>query len=61
VRAHLNPQDVAAAIVAVVAVCGLIVLAALGVEPPPALGVVIGSAVTWLFVRSAQIGGNGHA
>jgi len=59
----ISPQDIAACIVAVILMAGLIVLAVLDKEIPPEMGIASGSAITWLFVRSAQVAekqANGH-
>lgn len=53
-------QDGAAAVVAVVTVCGLIVLSALELTVPDALNTAVGAALTWLFVRSAQVAESNH-
>jgi len=37
----------------VIATVGVVVLSILQIDVPPALAMVVGSAVTWLFVRSA--------
>jgi len=51
---QLTPQDVAACIVAVVIVIGIVVLALFSRPIPPELGIASGSAITWLFVRTTQ-------
>jgi len=47
-------QDLAAGFVSGLAVGGIIVLAALHIDPPPSLPMVLGSAMTWLFIRSTH-------
>lgn len=47
-------QDLAATLVAVLLVSGIIALAALALPIPPELGPPLGAATTWLFIRGAQ-------
>ena len=49
---HMTPQDLAAAIVAGVLVLGILGLALLDRRIPAELSTALGSATTWLFVRS---------
>lgn len=49
-------QDAAAALVAVILSLGIVYLSAVHVEIPQALATSEGSAIAWLFVRSAQEG-----
>jgi len=56
-------QDLAATIVSIVIVCAIAVLAAFDKVVPDALMTGMGSAITWLFIRSAVTGErseNGH-
>jgi len=53
---YFSPQDAASAIVAVILSLGIVVLAALKIEVPGALASAEGTAIGWLFVRSAQEG-----
>jgi len=53
-KQHFLPQDLAATIVAVVLVVGIIGLAVQQLPVPAELSTSLGSAITWLFVRSAQ-------
>lgn len=52
---HYTPQDAAALIVSLVLVLGLVGLAALGKQIPAEIATANGAAITWLFVRSAQV------
>jgi len=51
---RILPQDVAATVVSVVIVIGIVALALLGKEIPPELSTAEGISLTWVFVRSAQ-------
>jgi len=46
-------QDIAASLVALILVTGLVYLAAVGETIPASLAMALGSATTWLFVRVA--------
>lgn len=52
--------DIAAAIVSVMLSATFVVHAWIGQSLPPEMGPVLGAATTWLFIRSAQVGTNGH-
>lgn len=49
-------QDIGAIVVAVTLSLGVLVLAFYQVEIPGEISTALGSAVTWLFVRSVQAG-----
>lgn len=49
-----SAQDIAAGIVAVSAVLGLILLDFAGREIPPELGTILGVATGWMFTRATQ-------
>jgi len=51
---HVEVQDIAAAIVAIVVIAGEVALAMLHIEIPSELGTAQGAVLTWLFMRSAQ-------
>jgi hypothetical protein len=53
-RGRISPQDLAASLVSVLLAIGVVLLAFAGKEVPAELGMALGSAITWLFVRSAQ-------
>lgn len=47
-------QDLAAAVVSVTLVVGIVVLKLAGKEVPSELAAALGASITWLFVRSSQ-------
>lgn len=47
-------QDFAATLVSVILALGLVLLALFGEAIPPELGTAVGTALGWLFARSAQ-------
>lgn len=49
----MTPQDIAAALVAVVLACGVVYLTAAGILDPAALTGALGAALGWLFKASA--------
>ena len=49
----MTPQDVAAALVAVILACGAVYLAATGILDPAALTGALGAALGWLFKSAA--------
>jgi len=51
-------QDLAAAAATLILIIGLIVLSLLRIEIPDAMNTAIGSATTWLFIRSTQAAEN---
>lgn len=53
---YMSPQDVAAAAVSVILSIGIVLCAAFKIEVPGALASAEGTAIGWLFVRSAQEG-----
>jgi len=48
-----TPQDLAASLVSLILVAGLVYLAAQGADIPASLAMALGSATTWLFVRAS--------
>jgi len=58
---RFHPQDAAAALVAIILAMGVVVLAVLDHDIPPEIAGPLGASTTWLFVRSVQVGSNGHA
>jgi len=59
-REVITAQDLAAALVSLFLVAGIVVLAGLGREIPPSLTMVLGSSTTWLFIRTAPVAGVYH-
>jgi len=53
-----SPQDTAAAVVSIVIVLGVVVLSAISKPVPSGLEIALGSAITWLYVRSAAAVGH---
>jgi len=56
-----EPREVAAAVVCVISVIGIIILSALGADTPPALAGIAGASTTWLFVHSSVQAEHAHA
>lgn len=54
-------QDVAAAIVAIILTAGVVVLAIKSQDVPGAYATALGNAISWLFIRSIQIGAHPNA
>jgi len=53
-KSEIPVQDLAASIVAISLVLGVIALAAMQVPIPSEMATSLGAAITWLFVRSTQ-------
>jgi len=51
---HVEAQDIAAAIVAILVIAGEVALSLLRIPIPSELGTAQGAVLTWLFMRSAQ-------
>jgi len=51
-------QDIAAGFTSGLTVAGVIVLGALGREPPEPLALAMASSLTWLFIRAAPNAGD---
>jgi len=58
---EFNVQDVAAAIVATILTIGVVVLAIKGNDVPGAYATALGNAISWLFIRSIQVGAHPNA
>jgi len=57
----LDAREIAAALVCVISVIGIIILSALAVDTPPALAGIAGASSTWLFVHSSVQAEHAHA
>jgi len=53
-KSEIPVQDLAASIVSISLVLGVIALAAMQVPIPSEMATSLGAAITWLFVRSTQ-------
>lgn len=53
-KSEIPVQDLAASIVAISLVGGVILLAAMSLPIPSEMATSLGAAITWLFVRSTQ-------